>query len=342
MSDVFEGPGWWLASDGKWYAPHLHHDESYRAAHAIPEERHDTFSIGQSEEGPKVGDVLSTAMPAASVVTVSDSSPTEKPSSAGTPVSAVIARAEELRRRARSERLQVDEEEREPEGETGGEAAEAADEAQAELAEPDSDTAAEVDDGGARRQPTSRARLEVGATGNTPRTRGMPRTLPDQSEGQKPAIAMRDESRIVSTDLVPVPRFEPSGPYPVDLYDRVVASVMFLSGVAMIVGTFMPWEVGPRMSSTGWDLGDGLATVVAGVLGSAAAGPIFVGYRHVVPKTIAIVAGLVATVVVGLSGLQAISDSSAANTTVGGGFWVVAVSGVAMLMAALADRSPLD
>ena len=24
MSDVSQGPGWWLASDAKWYPPHLH------------------------------------------------------------------------------------------------------------------------------------------------------------------------------------------------------------------------------------------------------------------------------------------------------------------------------
>ena len=24
MSDLSQGPGWWLASDGKWYAPELH------------------------------------------------------------------------------------------------------------------------------------------------------------------------------------------------------------------------------------------------------------------------------------------------------------------------------
>ena len=24
MSDVSQGPGWWIASDGKWYPPHLH------------------------------------------------------------------------------------------------------------------------------------------------------------------------------------------------------------------------------------------------------------------------------------------------------------------------------
>ena len=24
MSDKCEGPGWWIASDGKWYPPELH------------------------------------------------------------------------------------------------------------------------------------------------------------------------------------------------------------------------------------------------------------------------------------------------------------------------------
>jgi len=28
MSAVSQGPGWWIASDGKWYPPHLH--PSYR------------------------------------------------------------------------------------------------------------------------------------------------------------------------------------------------------------------------------------------------------------------------------------------------------------------------
>ena len=343
MSDVFEGPGWWLASDGKWYPPHLHHDESYRAAHATPAERHNTFSVAPPKAEPAPGDVQSTAMPAPSVVTVSDSSPTDgdvsddspttKQPGAGAPASTVIARAEKLRRRARSDRLLVGKEATESDRDPRGASTETVDEADMRAPEADPD--------GPARQPSGRARLEVAEGGDIPRTPQASRSLLDETEAQRPAIGMRDESRVVSTDVVPVHRVDPLGLEPVDLYDRIVASVLFLSGVAMIVGTFMSWEVGPRMSSTGWELGDGLATVVAGVLGSAAAGPIFVGYRHILPKTIAIVAGLVTTVVVGLSGLQAISDSSAANTTVGAGFWVVGVSGVAMLIAGLADRSPL-
>ena len=37
MSDVFEGPGWWMASDGKWYAPERHPDPAYRERFLTPE-----------------------------------------------------------------------------------------------------------------------------------------------------------------------------------------------------------------------------------------------------------------------------------------------------------------
>ena len=36
MSDVFEGPGWWMASDGKWYPPKDHPDEGYRNRFSTP------------------------------------------------------------------------------------------------------------------------------------------------------------------------------------------------------------------------------------------------------------------------------------------------------------------
>src|SRR5580704_16392793 len=32
MSDVSQGPGWWLASDGRWYAPELHPDYKAHSA----------------------------------------------------------------------------------------------------------------------------------------------------------------------------------------------------------------------------------------------------------------------------------------------------------------------
>lgn len=36
MSDVNQGPGWWMASDGKWYPPHTHPDAQAPAAPTAP------------------------------------------------------------------------------------------------------------------------------------------------------------------------------------------------------------------------------------------------------------------------------------------------------------------
>lgn len=187
-------------------------------------------------------------------------------------------------------------------------------------------------------QSGGRTRLEVGA----PTDRGEERfgiLTPNRPTEQR--IKLQEQPRLSeSTELVPVSLPEiavyDDGP---SLHDRLVATVLFLSGVALIVGTFLVWTTGPGTEQTGWEMNDGIATIIAGVLGSAAAGPIFVGFRHVVPKTIAILSGLVALVVPGLHGLEALSDSALAETGVGVGFWTVLGSAIAMLLAGVADQS---
>ena len=186
--------------------------------------------------------------------------------------------------------------------------------------------------------PSSRARLEVGA----PTERGQERfglLTPNRPTEQR--ITLQEQPQVSSsTDLVPVSLPEIAvyhdGP---SLHDRLVASVLFLSGVALIVGTFLVWTTAPGEELTGWDMNDGIVTIIAGVLGSAAAGPIFVGFRHVIPKTVAILSGLVALVVPGLKGLEALSDSALAETGVGAGFWTVLGGAIAMLLAGVADQS---
>ncbi len=37
VSDMSEGPGWWIASDGKWYPPHLHPRDAFSDA-PLPEQ----------------------------------------------------------------------------------------------------------------------------------------------------------------------------------------------------------------------------------------------------------------------------------------------------------------
>lgn len=186
--------------------------------------------------------------------------------------------------------------------------------------------------------PPSRARLEVGA----PNERGEERfglLTPNRPTEQR--IKLQEQPTLsASTDLVPVSLPEVAvysdGP---SLHDRLVAAVLFLSGVALIVGTFLVWTTSPGEELTGWDTSDGIVTIIAGVLGSAAAGPIFVGFRHVIPKTIAILSGLVALVVPGLKGLEVLSDSTLAETGVGVGFWIVVGGAIAMLLAGVADQS---
>lgn len=36
MSDVSQGPGWWLASDGKWYPPHTAPQAAVQSEHDVP------------------------------------------------------------------------------------------------------------------------------------------------------------------------------------------------------------------------------------------------------------------------------------------------------------------
>ena len=111
--------------------------------------------------------------------------------------------------------------------------------------------------------------------------------------------------------------------------DRVLASLLFVSGIAMIIGSFLDWTTSP-VAETGWSRGDGIATILAGVIGSAMAGPIFVGFRHVLPKATAIVAGLVGVVVVGLAAINA--------NGIGMGIYVELVAAIVMVGAAAADQ----
>jgi hypothetical protein len=59
MSDKPEGPGWWIASDGKWYAPELHpsvrDDSSPRAAAPDTGSGQPPRWQGQAEKATQVG-----------------------------------------------------------------------------------------------------------------------------------------------------------------------------------------------------------------------------------------------------------------------------------------------
>jgi hypothetical protein len=71
MSDKSEGPGWWVASDGKWYPPELHPsvtDESGATASSTkvdegpPPRRWQGQSDGSTHVGPQFPDLFKKAL----------------------------------------------------------------------------------------------------------------------------------------------------------------------------------------------------------------------------------------------------------------------------------------
>ena len=70
MSDKSEGPGWWIASDGKWYPPELHpsvREESttqppMQGLDGVPRRRWDDDPSKATHVGPQFPDLFQKAM----------------------------------------------------------------------------------------------------------------------------------------------------------------------------------------------------------------------------------------------------------------------------------------
>ena len=138
----------------------------------------------------------------------------------------------------------------------------------------------------------------------------------------------------MSTDLVPYVGPAYGAP---STRDRVVSATLFLSGVALIVGSFLNWTIGDVMQS-GWQRGDGIITMVAGVIGSSMAGPIFVGFRHVAPKAVAITVGVVAVIVLGLVAVNSVLGPSASGVDFGLGYFITLAGAAFMILAGVTDK----
>ena len=119
--------------------------------------------------------------------------------------------------------------------------------------------------------------------------------------------------------------------------DKIVAVVLFCSGVAMVVGTFLDWTVG-AVIETGWERGDGLIVIIAGIVGASMAGPIGVGIRHVVPKALPILAGVVTVAVLGLVAVTQVFETRDNDIDFGIGFFVVLAGSILMIVAGVADQ----
>ena len=353
MSDVFEGPGWWMASDGKWYPPEGHPDAHYRsrflpeAVAAAPPAEVEEPSHGasltsdavrtQSIAGAVTGNAGYGSAPDVADVpgggtNLLDRTAHDTPfadasfAEAGAVVVPDVPDLEPVIPEVTIPALDVESSVPEvaiPAPEAAAFAPALEHEAPAVRVSKDELFEPEVE------RPTFPPRIPPSVSQN-----------PDvQIELGREDLPTEPNSLLsvgsTTTDVVVVgPAADPGVP----IRDRITASLIFLSGIAMIVGTFLTWIPGD-IPESGWDRGEGFATIIAGIAGSAAAGPIFVGFRHAIPKAAAIIGGLVGLVVIGL---VSISSMDGGAGTLGIGLIVVGAAAAAMLLAGIVQPSHND
>ncbi len=360
MSDVFEGPGWWMASDGKWYAPERHPDPAYRERFLTPEPIVEPAPAEEASGFPSVTAQENLEAQEPSYATYADLSRAIDPDAQGedahvpgeharaeTPVvdSPEIGAAETVEpgemATAAYQTPTIDAVEAQasviPE-----EIAEVEPSAQAPpIEEPQQVPEVRVGRTVISEQP-ERPVFDMAPPASVRTSNGGPRQHDVELEVGRDKHAVRQiASEVMSkplgtttTAIVPVERTEYDE---VTVRDKVIASVIFLSGVAMIVGSFLNWT-GGQLEQTGWDRGDGIITVLAGVVGSAAAGPIYVGFRHMVPKLTAMICGALGFAVAALAWITTASDTGPGSATVGVGLIIAGIASLAMALAGLADR----
>ena len=363
MSDVFEGPGWWMASDGRWYPPERHPDPAYRARFLPepppdePEEKALESDPNSSVAEPGQGDGGFPSIAAevddssqkppgfADLAAAMTSEPVEDARTASSSLEAEPAGVEAEPAGVEAEPAGVDvasvEREAVPSGFESISSTSSAGAPSASVVESNTTARPEVRiEEVEASPPNERPVFDTASSLSTQPVRTAPHGDVQLEVGREhreqvlqiAADAVAKPVRTGSTALVPTRREVYDE---VTVRDRLVALSIFVSGVAMIVASFLTWST-VDLSETGWDRGDGMITVIAGVIGSAAAGPIAVGYRHLVPKLVAMVVGALGFAVAALAWVTVVSEESSGS--VGVGLIIVGVASLTMAMAGLADR----
>lgn len=403
MSDVFEGPGWWMASDGLWYPSAQHPDSNYRS-HFASEDVKAAVTPAQVAETPlafeqplveQLGD--SSGSPVSDVtapldVRVDVTAPitfpgvsveeTQKATTDGEQSGfGDLARASVRQPYEESPPLEdpaawaqtgeirldlvdltdaVERESSNPEAPEVIDLREASETVSPERVSPERvspERTSEV-------PPTSRAvpptpAVSVGRAEPLtvePRPSFRPSIPPSvvRAPGDRSAVEIElgrtdaDRARIrteptitepgpasTSLELVPVEQvvYFPPGP---TRMDRSLAALAFIAGASLIVGTFLPWLAGAE-SQAGWERPDGIVAAIAGLLGAAASGPLWIGYRRLIPLLLT-VAGIVGTVIGAIAAVRIISDGDGSISNVGAGLVIVLASSLALIFTGLASR----
>ena len=368
MSDVFEGPGWWMASDGKWYPPEGHPDAHYRsrflpqAVVAAPPAEVEEPSHGasltpdavhtQSIAGAVTGNASNGSAPDVADVpgggtNLLDRAAHDTPfaDASFAEAGAVVPDVRDLEPVIPEVTIPaLDVESSVPEVTIPALDVESS-VPEVAIPAPEAAAFAPALEHEAPAVRVSKDELFEPAP-EVERPTFPPRIPPSVSQNSDVQIELGREDLptepnsllsvgSTTTDVVVVgPAADPGVP----IRDRITASLIFLSGIAMIVGTFLTWIPGD-IPESGWDRGEGFATIIAGIAGSAAAGPIFVGFRHAIPKAAAIIGGLVGLVVIGL---VSISSMDGGAGTLGIGLIVVGAAAAAMLLAGIVQPSHDD
>lgn len=327
MSDVFEGPGWWMASDGKWYPPERHPDASYRERFAGPVETPTLPAVDSPD--PEASETPDSH---ARTESTPEPEPEPEPEQSETYTIEIEESAGQFVpefSESRSVQSKVQDGERPRDHPHAPQSAREVETTRAEVSIAPSPSLPDIEP-----PPIEYARPASVATksGVTPETHTPLSPIEARDLGSK---AIKTAGSHKSTSLVrvkPEERYEPP-----TARDRIVAGLIFLSGVTVIIGTFITWTTASG-GQTGWERGDGLVTVVLGIIGSGTAGPIWVGYRHIAPKAVAIVCGLGSLVTVALVLLAAIGADQGSGIGVGVGLYVVLAAAIVMVGAALVDR----
>lgn len=370
MSDVFGGPGWWMASDGKWYAPEQHPNPHYRARYEPAPEATDlgpNRSDGDVQHAPasaaftetseiSAADILAATAPAVR----GDHAKSDTPEPAGPPPlineSGAVVSSDvdgqpviDLRDPSGPPETPADP------GPLNLDGSQEAPPVPLDLDQPLSVA-----------QPVRVSRPAMPLTQapkfDRPRPASVVPQPPQSNRARRIEVELGRQpeespgSFIAGPSAVPAPQshrssttamsltaapIQPVVSARVRMRDRIFAGVIFLSGVALIVGTFLPWTSG-TVQESGLVQGVGIGTIVAGLSGAAVSGPLSVGFQSLVPKRVALGAAIVALAIAAYSALTTLSGSNNATVTIGSGLVVVTAAAIVLLFSAIALQGNRD
>lgn len=121
---------------------------------------------------------------------------------------------------------------------------------------------------------------------------------------------------------------------------------VIVAAAVLALATFLSWadlDGAVEGSVTGWERDDGIITLVVGVVAAGLGGLVLAGVRHLFVKLGLLLCGLTTLAVFFIDALDVARDDdryATVDITPGVGLWLVGLSGLALVVLAVVDRSP--